>query len=81
MPHLFAIAIFGAACYTGYRMLAKLGAQLSDDLKQAQDELQRRAAAAKAEASGEKDLGVLEFDSTSGVYKPVKPAPAQTSDR
>jgi hypothetical protein len=77
MPQLFAIALVGAACYTGYRMLARLSAQMSADLKRAQDELKRRAAAAAGDAS-EKDLGVLEFDPKSGVYKPTV---AQPSDR
>ena len=81
MPQLFAIALVGAACYTGYRMLAKLGVQMSENLQRAQDELQRRAAEAKAATSSERDLGVLEFDPKSGVYKPVKSAPATTPDR
>ena len=70
MPQLFAIALVGAACYTGYRMLARLSAQMSADLKRAQDELKRRTTAATGKTS-EKDLGVLEFDPKSGVYKPA----------
>jgi hypothetical protein len=78
MPQLFAIALVGAACYTGYRMLARLSAQMSADLKRAQDELKRRTAAAAGDAA-EKDLGVLEFDPKSGVYKPTVVQPSDRS--
>ncbi len=73
MPQLIAFALIGAACYTGYRLLQRLGTQMAADLDRAQEELKRRAAqsAANSATDDEKNLGALEYDSKSGVYKPT----------
>ena len=66
MPQLVVLAALGAGLYAGYKALMRVGARMAEDLKRTEDEL--RAAAA---ASDEKDLGTLEYDPRSGVYKPA----------
>ena len=81
MPQLFAFALVGAACYTGYRLLQRLGTQMSAELDRAQQELRRRAAETHAAANGtsdEKNLGALEYDPKSGVYKPALSTPGDS---
>jgi hypothetical protein len=60
MPPLMALAFIGAGLYAGYRWVSSVTNKVTDEVK--------RATAAKVT---EKDLGHLEFDPKSGVYKPV----------
>jgi hypothetical protein len=61
MPQLMALAFIGAGLYAGYRWVKGTTSVLTGELnKQAQPSVT------------EKDLGSLEFDPKSGVYKPVK---------
>ena len=69
MPQVFLLAALGAGLYAGYRALARMGEHVAAELKRSEDAVRQRAAA-KATARG-KDLGTLEFDPKSGVYKPV----------
>jgi hypothetical protein len=68
MPHLVAIALVGAGLYAGFRWVRKTAEQIRADMDRARDEAERQA-----QAKGKVvDLGRLEYDPTSGVYKPVK---------
>jgi hypothetical protein len=61
VPQLLALAFIGAGLYAGYRWVSGVTTKVTEELK--------RQAQAKVT---EKDLGQLEFDPKSGVYKPVK---------
>lgn len=67
MPQLAILALVGAGLYAGYRWYARTTKAVTAEIRRAEDELRRRAAGAI-----EKDLGTLEFDPASGVYKPAK---------
>lgn len=67
MPQLIALAIAGAGVYAGARWMARKVATVMAEMERQQAEVRRRA----AEASGQpRDLGTLELDPKSGVYKP-----------
>lgn len=67
MPQWVVLAAIGAGLYAGYRALMRVGGQLADDLKRSEEEVRARAT-----AQSEKDLGSLEYDPASGVYKPAR---------
>jgi hypothetical protein len=67
MPQLAILALVGAGLYAGYRWVVRASSQLTAEVKRAEDELRRRASIPL-----EKNLGTLEYDPASGVYKPVK---------
>jgi hypothetical protein len=68
MPQILAFALIGAGLYAGYRWFSRLSAEIGSELERARDELQRRTSS----GSNERDLGQLEYDPASGVYKPSK---------
>lgn len=65
VPQIFALALVGAGLYAGYRWLSKASQHVTADVRTADEELRRRAAGAL-----EKDMGVLEYDPATGVYRP-----------
>ena len=67
MPQVIALALLGAGLYAGYRWLARTASEIAAEMRRAEDELGH-----KARGSIEKDLGALEFDPASGVYRPAK---------
>jgi len=67
MPQLVALALLGAGLYAGYRWVVRTKEGLAE-MRRAEDELRQRAAG----GSLEKDMGPLEYDATSGVYRPAK---------
>ena len=67
MPHLLIAAVLGAGLYAGARFLSRAARKMADEARRTQDELMRQAAGAV-----EKNLGNLEYDPATGVYKPVK---------
>ena len=67
MPQFVALALIGAGLYAGYRWYVLATREVTAQLKRTEDELQGRAAGRPVE----KDLGRLEYDPASGVYKPV----------
>lgn len=69
MPQVIALVLAGAGLYAGYKWIAKQLTTAAEDAARAREELARRAAEA---AGAPKDLGVLEWDEKSGVYKPSK---------
>jgi hypothetical protein len=67
VPQVIALALLGAGLYAGYRWLARAAGEIGAGMQLAEDEL-----AQKATGRIEKDLGALEFDQASGVYRPAK---------
>ena len=69
MPQLVGLVVVGAGLYAAYKALGRLVQQVSVQATRAEEELQRRAAAAGAI---EKDLGALEWDEVQQVYRPKR---------
>jgi hypothetical protein len=67
VPQVIALALLGAGLYAGYRWLARTAGEIGAEMRRAEDELTQRAT-----GRIEKDLGALEFDPASGVYRPAK---------
>jgi len=67
VPHVIALALLGAGLYAGYRWLARTVGDMGARLQRPQDELWQQS-----KGPIEKDLGALEFDPASGVYRPAK---------
>jgi hypothetical protein len=65
VPQVIALALLGAGVYAGFRWLTRAATAMTADLRRTEDE-----AAAKARI--EKDLGTLEYDPASGVYRPTQ---------
>jgi hypothetical protein len=61
------LALVGAGIYAGYRWLWRPARMIAAEVRRAEDE--RRRAAARLR---EKDMGALEYDPISGVYRPVR---------
>jgi len=68
MPHVIILALLGAAAYAGYRLLARASREIAAELRRRQEEVER----ASAPLPVERDLGSLEYDATSGVYRPAR---------
>lgn len=64
MPQLIGLALLGAGIYAGVRAAIRFGQRISEEARRTDD-------AEAATAVAEKDLGSLEFDPASGVYKPA----------
>ncbi|MBX9925735.1 MAG: hypothetical protein K2Y05_05205 [Hyphomicrobiaceae bacterium] len=71
MPQLMIVVAAGVAAYAGYRWFQKQLDRSEGAMRHAEGEL-RRAAEAKAGQPGAaaKDLGALEWDESSGAYRP-----------
>ena len=67
MPQVIALALLGAGLYAGYRWLARTASEIGAEMRRAEDELTQNAT-----GRIEKDLGALEYDPASGVYRPTK---------
>ena len=67
MPQVIALALLGAGLYAGYRWFARTASEIGAEMRRAEDELTQ-----KATGRIEKNLGALEYDQTSGVYRPAK---------
>ena len=65
MPQVVALALLGGALYAGFRWLARAAGAVTDDMRRAEEALRARQPI-------EKDLGTLEYDAASDVYRPVK---------
>lgn len=65
MPHVIALALAGAGLAAGYKWVSKkVSAHLEAE--------RARAEAAQREAAGPKEMGSLEWDAETGVYKPQR---------
>jgi hypothetical protein len=67
VAQLIALALVGAAVYAGYRWLWRPARLIVAEVRRAEDDF-RRAAAGRG---FEKDMGRLEYDPRSGVYRPA----------
>lgn len=67
MPQVIALALLGAGLYAGYRWVARAAGEFGATIERAKDELRQ-----PSQGRIEKDLGALEFDPASGVYRPAK---------
>jgi hypothetical protein len=68
VPQLMVLALVGAGIFAGYRWLWRPARMIVAEVRRAEDEIRRGAAA----RSLEKDMGALEYDPISGVYRPVR---------
>jgi hypothetical protein len=67
VSQVIALALLGAGLYAGYRWFARTAGEIGAEMRHAEDEL-----TPKAPGRIERDLGALEFDPASGVYRPAK---------
>jgi hypothetical protein len=67
MPQVIALGLLGAGLYAGYRWLTRAAREIAAHVQPAEE-------AVRQEAAGriEKNLGALEYDPASGVYRPVR---------
>jgi hypothetical protein len=68
MPQLVILALVGAGLYAGYRWFTRSTREWAAEVRRAEDELRRRVAGGALE----KDMGRLEYDPVSGVYRPAR---------
>jgi hypothetical protein len=68
VPQVFALALIGAGLYAGYRWFTRAARELSENIQRAEDDLRRQEAAGRIE----KNLGPLEYDPATGVYRPAR---------
>lgn len=66
MPQIVAAVLIGAGIAAGVKWLAKEMTRAANTTRLAAEELKQKHAA----TAGPKDLGALEFDAKSGVYRP-----------
>ena len=66
MPQVIALALLGAGLYAGYRWFTRTAREIGAGMQRAEEELTQRAS-----GRVEKNLGALEYDPVSGVYRPV----------
>jgi hypothetical protein len=62
------LALAAAGLYAGYRWLTRSAREVAAEVRRSEEELRRRAAGAAIE----KDMGRLEYDPVSGVYRPAR---------
>ena len=67
MPPLILLALVGGGCYAGFKLFSKLVEQAATPSRSETERVRREA---QARAGGTRDLGELEWDEKSGVYKP-----------
>ena len=72
MPPFIAIAIAGVGIYAGYKWLTRELQRTASEGEHATADAEMRAADAAGARHSPKDLGTLEWDAASGVYKPRK---------
>ena len=66
MPQLLGLVLIGAAAVAGFKAIRRVVGNLADEAQRAASKARHQ----HAEAAGMKDLGNLELDPKSGVYKP-----------
>ena len=67
MPQVIALALLGAGLYAGYRWFTRTTREIAAQMQRAEEELRQEAGIAL-----EKNLGALEYDPASGVYRPAR---------
>ena len=69
MPQFIGLVLIWGACIAGYKTVRHIAGRMTAEAERAAREAQRNHAGTAGEA-GIKDLGALELDPNSGVYKP-----------
>ena len=67
MPQVIVLALVGAGLYAGYRWLTRTTREIAAQVQRAEDEVRQEAA-----GRIEKNMGALEYDPSSGVYRPAR---------
>jgi hypothetical protein len=67
MPQVIALALLGAGVYAGYRWLTRAAREIAAEARPAEEEVRQEPA-----GRIEKNLGALEYDPASGVYRPAR---------
>jgi hypothetical protein len=62
------LALLGTGAHAAYRLLLRALREVAAELRRRQEEVTR----ASASVPVERDLGSLEFDAQSGVYRPAR---------
>jgi len=68
VPQLVVLALLGAGAYVGYRLIQRASRDIAAELRRVSEEL----SGGSPPPRGERDLGRLEYDAKSGVYRPAK---------
>jgi hypothetical protein len=68
MPQLIVVALVGAGFYAAYRWMTRASEAITGELRRAEEELRQRTPDGRIE----KNLGRLEYDPASGVYRPLE---------
>jgi hypothetical protein len=68
VPQVIALALLGAGLYAGYRWFTRTAREIGEGMQRADEELRRQEAAGRIE----KNLGPLEYDPATGVYRPAR---------
>lgn len=68
MPHVVALTVIGAGLYAGYRWFTRAAREFGESLQRAEEDLARQRAGGRIE----KNLGALEYDPATGVYRPAR---------
>lgn len=68
MPQVFALMLAGAGLYAGYKWVSRLLAEAEEGARKREADL--RDAVARRGREAPKDLGTLERDPQTGVYRP-----------
>jgi hypothetical protein len=66
VPHVV-LALLGACLFVGYRMIARTVRELAAQIRAEEERRERTSGPVVA-----RDLGPLEYDAASGVYRPAK---------
>jgi hypothetical protein len=67
VPHVIALTLLGAGLFAGYRWFTRTAREIGAEMRRAEDELRQHAT-----GRIEKNLGTLQYDPASGVYRPVR---------
>jgi hypothetical protein len=65
---VFILALVGVGAYAGYRLLLRVSREVAAELRRRHEEMAR----ASAPVPLERDLGSLDYDAQSGVYRPAQ---------
>ncbi len=70
MPQLLGLVLIGAGVIAGVKALRSIAHRVSEEMQRQADTVRQNEAGQAADGASLKDLGRLELDPHSGVYKP-----------
>jgi hypothetical protein len=71
MPQVVLLAAIGGALYAGYRALTRVSQAMTAELRRGEELAAHKRAQNSGDGTAARDLGTLELDPRSGVYKPT----------